>query len=357
MEKEKAVNFIVTSVYVFAFLGVLIYLTPIIFKLCLPFILAYFISFMITPLSDLLYERCRVPKRIAIVILMLLIISSLILLIFNFIYQAVFAMQSFSQTLPDIFNGKIPKWASGIYKFYLNLPTTKQVFIDEIFANIKSNISDIVKSATAVTFNAAKSIAVAVPNIFIFTAVVILATYFICVYRKRMENMFLCLLPKKAEKYLQTTKSCLKKALGGYVSAQLILMCITFAVIFFGLLIMKMKYAFLMAVLTAFVDALPIFGSGTVLIPWAATNLLSGEYIKAAYLFGLYLIVMIVRQLLEPKIVGKKLGINPLVTLFAMFAGYKLAGFFGLILGPVAALVISELLSTASDFNEKYRKV
>ena len=93
------------------------------------------------------------------------------------------------------------------------------------------------------------------------------------------------------------------------------------------------------------------------LIPWAAANLLSGEYIKAAYLFGLYLIVMIVRQLLEPKIVGKKLGINPLVTLFAMFAGYKLAGFFGLILGPVAALVISELLSTASDFKEKYRKV
>lgn len=88
MEKEKAVNFIIVSVYVFAFLGVCIFLAPIILKIVLPFVLAYFISFMITPLSDVLYERCRVPKRIAIVILMLLFISLIILLIFNFIYQA-----------------------------------------------------------------------------------------------------------------------------------------------------------------------------------------------------------------------------------------------------------------------------
>lgn len=353
MEKGKAVNFIIVSVYVFAFIAALVFAAPIIFKIILPFVLAYLISFMITPLSDILYQRCKIPKRIAIVVLMLIIISVLILLIFNFIYQAVFAMQGLMQTLPDIFNGKIPPWASGIYKFYLNLPTSKQIFIDEIFVNIKNNISEIVKSAAAVTFDAAKGIALSVPKIFIFTAVVILATYFICVDRKKIESALALIMPKNVRRFVSGSKKCLKRAVGGYINAQLILMCITFVILFSGLLIVRTKYAFLMAVFTAFVDALPIFGSGTVLIPWAVIKLMSGDFVRAAYLFALYILVMITRQLSEPKIVGNKLGINPLFTLFAMFAGYKTANFLGLILGPVAALIISEFLKE----KEKFRKV
>ena len=353
MEKEKAVNFIIVSVYVFAFLGVCIFLAPIILKIVLPFVLAYFISFMITPLSDVLYERCRVPKRIAIVILMLLFISLIILLIFNFIYQAAFAVQSFSQMLSLFFDGEIPSRAKGLYKFYQSLPTSKQIFIDDILINIKDNVSDIVKSAAAVTFDTAKGIAVAVPKIFIFTAVLLLATYFICVKRKELERAIFGVIPKKAKPYIKMLKRCLKKALGGYVNAQLILMCITFAVLFAAFLILRIKYAFLMAALTAFVDALPIFGSGTVLIPWAAVNLLSGDCLKAVYLFGIYLIVMIIRQLSEPKIVGSRLGTDPLVTLFAMFAGFKLAGILGLILAPVFAVIIKEF----NDEKRKFRSI
>lgn len=342
LEKEKTVNFIIVSVYVFAFAGVCIFIAPIVLKIILPFILAYFISFMITPLADVLYERCRVPKRVAIVILMLLFISLIILLIFNLIYQAAFAIQSFSQTLSLFFDGQIPSRANGLYKFYQSLPTSKQIFIDDILLNIKTNVSDIVKSAAAVTFDAAKGIAVAVPKIFIFTAVLLLATYFICVKRNELEMAVFGIIPRKIKPDIKIIKKCLKKALGGYVSAQLILMCITFALLFAAFLVLRIKYAFLTAALTAFVDALPIFGSGTVLIPWAAVNLLKGEYLKAAYLFGIYLIVMIVRQILEPKIVGSRLGTDPLMTLFAMFAGFKLAGIFGMILAPVITIIIKE---------------
>lgn len=350
MDKEKTVNFIIVSVYVFAFSGVCIFIAPIIFKIILPFVSAYLISFMITPLADILCTRCRVPKRIATVILMLLFISLIILIIFNFIYQAAFAIQSFSLSLPLLFDGKVPQWARGIYNFYLSLPTSKQIFIDDILLNIKQNVSDIVKGAAALTFDTAKGIAVAVPKIFIFTAVTLLATYFICIRRKELEKAFFGIIPQKIKPHIKILKNCLKKALGGYVNAQLILMCITFTVLFAAFLIMRIKYAFLMAILTAFVDALPIFGSGTVLVPWAAAELLSGGYVKAAYLFGIYLVVMIIRQLCEPKIVGSKLGTDPLFTLFAMFAGFKLAGIAGLILAPVFAIVIKEF----ADENKKF---
>jgi len=348
LKKEKAISFIVNSVYVFLFAAILFFIVPKTFKLILPFVIAYFISLLITPIVNELHYKHKVPKRIAIIILMLLIISSFILILFNVIYQAVFAMQGLSQILPDIFYGNytFPKWVQSIYDFYLKLPTTKQLFIDNIIINIKNSLSNFVKPATTIAFNTAKNIASSIPDIFIFTIVLIIATYFICADKDKIENVFSTVLPKKMLEGIKKLKDILKTALGGYLISQLILMCINFIILITGFLILKIKYAFLMAVLVALLDALPVFGSGIILIPWALFNFLSGNYKISIVLFGLYVIIALVRQFLEPKIMGSKLGVHPLVMLVSMFVLFKLIGFLGLILGPALAIILTKIYKT-----------
>jgi len=123
-------------------------------------------------------------------------------------------------------------------------------------------------------------------------------------------------------------------------------MCINFIILITGFLILKIKYAFLMAVLVALLDALPVFGSGIILIPWALFNFLSGNYKISIVLFGLYVIIALVRQFLEPKIMGSKLGVHPLVMLVSMFVLFKLIGFLGLILGPALAIILTKIYKT-----------
>ena len=108
-----------------------------------------------------------------------------------------------------------------------------------------------------------------------------------------------------------------------------------------GFLILGVRYAFLMAILIAVLDFLPLFGTGTVLIPWAAVKLLSGQYMQALGMASLYVLSQVVRQMVQPKIVGDSLGLPPLYTLLFLYLGFKLNGISGLLLaGPLGLLAV-----------------
>ncbi len=110
-----------------------------------------------------------------------------------------------------------------------------------------------------------------------------------------------------------------------------------------GYIILDIKYAFFLAIITAIADILPILGPGTILIPGSVILLISGNHFQAAGFLGLYLIVTILRQFLEPRIVGGNIGLHPLVTLIFMYLGFRLFGFAGLILGPIFAIMLKSL--------------
>ncbi len=180
----------------------------------------------------------------------------------------------------------------------------------------------------------------------------IIATYFICADKDKIEKIIFSFMPKKAKNSIENFKLTLKKALGGYVSSQLILMCINFVILLVGFLFLKLKYSFLTAMVIAFVDALPVFGSGFILIPWAIFNAISGNYKMAIILLAFYIVINLVRQFLEPKIMGSKLGVHPLLMLLSMFAAFKIIGFFGLILGPVAAIIFAEFYKNTAQHDK-----
>lgn len=150
-------------------------------------------------------------------------------------------------------------------------------------------------------------------------------------------------LPRKKLEMLLSGFRKLRTTLGGYLAAQCKLMSVTFGILLAGFFLLRISYAPIWALVTALVDALPVLGTGTVLLPWSAVCLLQGDSPRAIGLLGLYLTISLIRSMLEPKLLGQHLGLDPLVTLIALYAGYKLWGFGGMLLAPMLAVTALQL--------------
>jgi len=217
---------------------------------------------------------------------------------------------------------------------------------------ITSNIGNIISSVSNSLIKIANSIVsgafstvVLLPEVLVFTIVTILSTFFIASDREKIINFFKNQLPESWIKKIISIKEDMFNALFGYIRAQLILMSITFTELYIGLTIIGIRYTLLLAFLIAIIDALPVFGTGGILIPWAIYNFLTGDIKRGISLFVLYLIVLIIRQLIEPKILGHQIGVYPLLTLISMYVGLRLIGVFGLILGPITFLLLKNIFS------------
>ena len=160
------------------------------------------------------------------------------------------------------------------------------------------------------------------------------------------KDRFSEILEKNTPVGIKTLWSKIKKifvrAIGGYFKAHFQIMIVIFFITVIPFAFMGISYSGLLAAVIAIVDFLPFFGAGTVLVPWAVYRLVSGSYSYAAVLFVLYIIVLIVRQLLEPKLIGDNIGVSPFETLVFMLIGYRLGGMLGLIVGIPAGMILVE---------------
>lgn len=185
--------------------------------------------------------------------------------------------------------------------------------------------------------------AAALPDGMLFLFTTALATYFSSAGRARLLAFLRRQAPQSWQGRLEESRVILKGAFGGWLRAQGILMLVTFGELAVGFLLLRVDLFLLLAALVALVDALPVFGTGTVLLPWALVTFLSGDWKLALGLLALYGLVSLVRSLLEPKLVGDKVGLPPLAALFAMYLGFKALGVPGMILAPLAAIFVKRL--------------
>ena len=165
----------------------------------------------------------------------------------------------------------------------------------------------------------------------------ILSGYFISARLPRLKTRLRENLPKAWQTTVLPSLKHLRESLGKWLIAQGKLMAITYGIVALGLTFLKIPYAFAWAILVAAVDAVPLLGTGTVLLPWALTRLLQGDALTAAGLAVLYLVALITRTVLEPKFFGKHLGLDPLVMLIFLYVGYRLWGFWGIVISPLLA--------------------
>ena len=179
-----------------------------------------------------------------------------------------------------------------------------------------------------------------VSNFFIAFFVALISAYFFTKDRDLIRSVYQEHLAPLLGISVSTTKTELKASVWGYIKTQFILMGFTFTITIIGMLVMKSPYPLLLSIIIAIIDSLPFFGSGFILWPGAVIHLLTGNTFLAIGYMVLYAAIQVMRQILQPKILGTQIGLHPLLTLFSMYFGFQCIGVLGLIIGPIIAVIL-----------------
>lgn len=173
----------------------------------------------------------------------------------------------------------------------------------------------------------------------------LISAFLISARLPRLRQSLSAMIPASWRERFFPALSRIRRTLGGWLKAQSLLLLVTYAIVCVGFLLLRIPYGPIWAVLIALVDAVPMLGTGTVLLPWALVSLLQGSGLQALGLVGIFLLATVSRSALEPRLLGKHIGLDPLITLLAMYAGYRFFGFWGLILAPISAAAVKAAAS------------
>jgi len=311
----------------------------------MPFIVATVIALLIDSPVSFLEKKFKIKRAAATLIILLIFVSVFGTLVALILYRIFSEMVKFTKTFPS---------SESIMAIIQRLLGSGQIFFDTLHPDIvnviNKNLGQLIQTATGYITSALQTaidttigLITSLPSMLIFLLVTLISTFFITRDKSEIVAFLLRQMPKGWEMKLQSVKHDLAVALVGFFKAQAILISITFVLLLVGYTLMGLEYALFVAVLTSFVDALPVLGSGSVLIPWAIVNILMQNYPFAIKLIVLYGVILVVRQILEPKLIGRGLGLHPLIALMSMYVGLQLFGVGGLIIGPVLAIIVKAL--------------
>jgi len=224
-----------------------------------------------------------------------------------------------------------------------SLPEELRSAVDGALEEITAKLGEIPGKIAGKLPDAAAGLVRSLPGILLFFVTYAAGTFFIGISFPTVRSFLGRQIPEKLRKSLERVKGEAFSAMGAWLSAQLRLMMVTFLVMTAGFMLLRIEYAALLAAAVALVDALPVLGTGVILLPWAVGELLLGTPVRALALTLLYAIAAFVRGFLEPRLIGGSVGVHPAASLFAMYSGFCLAGVGGMIAFPMLLLVLKQL--------------
>lgn len=342
---KKYFRMILNIVFPLAGLYIVCILGPRLLSFFMPFVIGWVIALIANPLVKFLERRVKLVRRhgsMIIIVSVLALIIGLFYLAFTWLYVE---MSGFVKDLPTLSENALKEITEAIrnsQKLLAYLPDGLEKPLMEFSNNLGGTIAALFSKAAAPTVEIAGNVAKGIPNVMVNTIIMILASYLFLVEHDRIIYSLKEVLPAFVFRYADYLKRDAKGLIGGYFLAQFRIMFVVAAILAAGLLVLGVRYSLVLAILIAILDFLPIFGTGTVLLPWAVVKLFSAEYPYAAGLILIYITTQVVRQIIQPKIVGDSMGLPPLVTLFLLYLGFKVKGIAGMILAvPVGLIFIN----------------
>lgn len=319
----------------------------------MPFLIAFILSLLIEPIIRFLMKNLKIKRKFSAIIVFAVALS----IIIGLLAWGIVSLISESYNLLNGLNGYFETISLKFKDIMSQIDLTKLNLSDDIINTIQNSALDVINTVTewakGVLTNLL-NVVTSIPTIGVYVVITILSLYFICTDKIYMLDQLEHHLPqlwvKKISKFIKVVSS----SIGALLKAQVILVLISFSICIVGLYIFKISglnigYPLIAALGVAFVDALPIFGSATVIIPWAIISSFNGDIKLAICLLTLLAIMSIVRQILEPRIVSGQIGIHPIFTLIAMYTGFKFIGILGLLLGPIILIILKQVFSTMID--------
>lgn len=345
---KKSVKYlkITLNLLVFAFVLVfLFFVFPKLIKFFLPFIIGWFIAMITNPLVRFMEKHLKIVRKHS---SMMIIIAALALVITGVYFAGVNISAQVAdviEDLPEITEDVKEDWndiQKNLSVFYKRIPEGIQERVNESYKGIVETLGESVGELGAPTVSAAGRFAKNIPSALIHIIVTIISAYFFIADREKVEKFVAKYTPKGIKEYTKLIWKDAKRVVGGYFVAQFKIMAVVMIILFVGFLLLGIEHAAILAVLISLLDMLPFFGTGTALGPWALFKLLSGDYKMAIGLVVIYGISQLIRQVIQPKIVGDTIGLNPLATLLFMYVGYKFMGVLGMIVAiPVGMILIN----------------
>lgn len=312
----------------------------------MPFVIGWFLSFIASPLVVWLEKRLKIVKKLGSAIIIIAVLAVCIGIIYFAVSRLWAEISTLIQDFPSMYKDlevgfrQIGERTEQIFGL---LPTNMKEGFGTMAANLDETVSRLISSMSEPTVEAAGNFAKRIPSILISVIVTIISAYFFIADRENIILWAKKFFPDPIVQRMTMVTDNLKYAVGGYFKAQFKIMAVIFVILLAGFGMMKVHFAILLALVIAFLDFLPFFGTGTALMPWALYEFLTGDYKRVVALAVLYGVTQLVRQLIQPKLVGDSMGLTPLFTLVLLYAGYRVGGIFGMIFAVPAGLIIVNL--------------
>lgn len=321
----------------------------------MPFVIGWIISMIANPLVRLLEKKLKIVRKHGSMMIIIAVLAVVILLGYLGVSKLVAETGNLIKNLPQIYENwqrDFQEIGENLEIVYNRLPRDTQAHLEQLASNLSGYLSGLVQTIGEPTVAATGNFVKNVPSALISVIMCILSAYFFTAERHEILQGMRKYVPGEIWDRVSSVIAELKRVVGGYFKAQFKIMGVVYVILLVGLLIMRVGYSPLVAFLVAFLDALPFFGTGTVLIPWAVIKLLSADYEIAVGLVILYAVTQIVRQVIQPKIVGDTIGMNPLATLIFMYIGYKISSVIGMIIAVPVGMIVINLYQTGVFDNQ-----
>ena len=349
-ELRKLLQIILNILIPLLTIGLLIWLVPKGLRYFLPFVIGGIIAWIANPIVRWLERKIKLRRKYSTVLTiggaLALVIGGGYLLISRLWHWG----KAFILDLPKLLEGaadRITQVLANVAEATENMPPAQQIpDLTEALSGLGNTIMGIVNGMASglgeSTMDAAGSFAKSIPAVFVSTFMVILSAYFFLAEKERLARWYRTYAPRQVQSYLGLIRNNTGRVIGGYFLAQFKIMLVVAAMLIVGFLILRVPYAAVWALLISLLDVLPVFGTGTVLIPWTLIEILSGHYYMAIGLAACWLLTQSVRQMIQPKMVGDSMDLDPLLTLLFLFLGFKFSGLGGMILAVPVGLILIE---------------
>jgi len=327
----------------------LIFVVPQLVRFLMPLIVAWIVAMIANPIIRFLEKRIKIMRKHGSALVIILVLAALIAAFYGLAVLVASQFSSWVTELPEVYDSvtqNLQHLFRLLHQKYNIIPADVKLVFDQrenmLDSYIQKAIDGLLKMVKSGSLSKVSSLASSLMDFLVYAILTILASYFMTVEKDHFTKLLQEKTPAGVQRIWDKIKKIFIRAIGGYFKAHFQIMIVIFFITVIPFAFMGISYSGLLAVVIAIVDFLPFFGAGTVLVPWAVYRLVTGSYTYAAILFVIYVVVLIVRQALEPKLIGDNIGTSPFETLVFMLVGYRLAGMLGLIVGIPVGMILVE---------------
>ena len=321
-----------------------------------PFLLGTLLALSAEPMVRFLSRKLRIPRGVSTAIGVSMAFSFLAMLVLVLCAFLVQQLRGLAGVLPDLevtARSGLNLVQTRLLELTSHAPRGMRPLLEENVRALFSDGSTLLGKLTSWLLGLAGSLLSHVPDSALGLGTAILSAFLISAKLPDIRKWLLRRIPRQKLRALLEAARRMRHVLGGWLLAQCKLMGVTFCIVAIGLTLLRIPSGLMWALLIALVDALPILGTGTVLLPWALVCFLQGSNVLALGILGIYVTAAMTRSMLEPKFVGHHLGLDPLVTLAALYIGYRLWGIGGMLLAPILTVAVLQLSADAPGASGK----